>query len=113
MRTKRAVFEVKTVHVCPSRYRRTGQRAVDTRAKQVPKDYFRRAHGLDKKYAPSDTRADFSSPGPKGPFERSFDSLATGGPTPAVVGAFGELNKKFDGVVRMRTGQGADAVFLH
>jgi len=99
-RTKPAIFEIKGLRCTASNYPKT-IRATDSRARKVPNEYRDKAHLIDVKIAPEETRPLNSANGPSGPFEKALRTFATSGPIPVVVGAFGETNKEFDKIVIM------------
>jgi hypothetical protein len=91
-RTKTAIFEVKGIMKCPTRYATdispTTKRATDLRARQVEKDYAYRMKNMDHDNA--------TGPGPCTKVLRS----TFGGKIQVIVpGAFGEANKELDPLV--------------
>ena len=83
-----AIFEIKGIRVCKTRYK-LQQNAVEERASKVVPEYIKRAHTCDTKYASEAMRSNPSTPGP---FENAIRSFATGGPIPLIVGGFSEVN---------------------
>ena len=102
---KTAIVEVKQVHIGPGRYGRRRQnpvrpygssesdREVERRAEEVKKEYYKKAKGLDRRFA--DTQE-----GGSGPFETALSTFAYGGIIPCVFGAHGEVNREFSRVVQ-------------
>ena len=85
-----AVYDMKVIHYCPSRYGCTQVAAparalaANTRASKVPGEYIKKAKDVDREYA--HTPAD-----QVGPVERALADL--GGATGLVYGHFGEASK--------------------
>lgn len=97
--TASAIFEVKTLSPGPSRYKNVRQLAVESRATAVVSEYVRKAKAIDRTFAP-DVVGDGSS-GVAGPFEQALSTFCNGRVIPIVAGAFGEVNKEFDDVLKL------------
>jgi hypothetical protein len=92
-RTKEAIFEVKGLRITENNYSLQGERAVDVRARRIPKEYADKAKHIDEAIAPTAE--------PVGPFSQVLRRFVTGGPIPVVIGGFAETNKEFDAIISM------------
>ena len=95
-----AFFEVKTYQPGNTRYdhNHSDLKPADRRARDITSEYSRKFKKLDRKYA-----ADVVGEGDNGivgPFEAAQGRFIGGQVVPLVVGAFGEVNKDFEKVLK-------------
>jgi hypothetical protein len=109
--TAQAIFEVKTISACPTRYERARTKAVESRATGIKSEYARHVKRIDRAFAPEMTGDDGNAPGP---FQIAYRTFCKGGIIPLVIGAYGETNDEFQDLLkvcaRMAVARG-DAVY--
>ena len=62
--TAQAIFEVKTISACKTRYRLARTKAVESRATGIKSEYARHVARVDRAFAPEMTGEDGNAPGP-------------------------------------------------
>ena len=100
--TTPAMFEVKSIWPgarYPPQTQLAGpmERATDKRGKEVERQYRKNAYDIDSSL--NLARADFDTPGEKGPFEQGLGKHHSGNVIPLVVGFLGETNKALDKLI--------------
>ena len=109
--TAQAIFEVKTIAACDTRYKRARTKAVESRATGIKSEYARHVRRIDQAFAPDMTGEDGNAPGP---FQTAYRTFCKGGIIPLVIGAYGETNDEFQDLLkvcaRMAVARG-DAVY--
>ena len=95
-----AFFEIKSFQPNNTRYNHNNTKInpADRRAKEVVQQYSRKFHKLDQNYA-QEVVGDGRN-GIVGPFEAAQSQFFGGQVIPVVVGAFGEVNKDFEKMLR-------------
>ena len=83
-----AIFEIKGIRICKSRYK-LRHNTVKDRASLVVPEYIGRDQTCDSKYSTKIVGNNSSTPGP---FENAIRSFDTGGPIPLVIGGSSEVN---------------------
>ena len=110
--TAPAIFEMKTISACPTRYDRARTKAVESRATGIRSEYVRKVKRIDQVFAPGVVGD--GNDGVSGPFENAYSTFCKGGVIPLVIGAYGETNEDFQDVLkvcaRMAVARG-DAVY--
>ena len=110
--TAPAIFEMKTIAACPTRYNFARTKAVVSRATGIRSEYVRKVKRIDQIFAPSVVGN--GNDGISGPFQNAYNTFCRGGVIPLVIGAYGEANEDFQEVLkvcaRMAVARG-DAVY--
>ena len=99
--TAPAIFEIKTIAACPTRYNFARTKAVESRATGIRSEYARKVERIDQIFAPNVVGND--NDGISGPFQNAYNMYNTfcrGGVIPLVIGAYGETNEDFQDVLK-------------
>ena len=110
--TAPAIFEMKTITACPTRYNFAQTKAVESRATGIKSEYVRKVKRIDQVFAPNVTGD--SNDGASGPFQNAYNTFCRGVVISLVIGAYGETKEDFQEVLkvcaRMAVARG-DAVY--
>ena len=97
--TAPAIFEMKTIAACPTRYNFAQTKAVESRATGIKSEYVRKVKRVYRVFAPNLTGD--NNYGASGPFQNAYNTFCRVGVIPLVIGAYGETNDDFQEVLKV------------
>ena len=79
--TAPAIFEMKTIAACPTRYNFARTKAVESRATAIRSEYVRKVKRIDQIFAPNVVGN--GNDGISGPFQNAYNTFCWGGVIPS------------------------------